>query len=70
MDDADLAIDLQADWADVRGLDVFYARGGKLFRLPFARQGERLVAGGTVELADFTDLTFRAVPAPLEALQW
>ena len=64
VDDFNMAIDLRADWADVHGTDVYYSQGGRLFRLPFARQGERLVAGESVELADFSDLTFRAVLAP------
>lgn len=68
MDDVDLVIDLKADWADVRGADIFYSQGGKLFRLPFARQREDRVAGVAVELADFSELTFCAVLAPQEAL--
>ena len=68
--DVDGTIDLKADWADVRGEDVFYARAGKLFRLRFVRRGKKFVSGAAEQLADFDNLTFTAVLPPDWARQW
>lgn len=69
-DDAGGEVDLQADWADVRGGEVFYAQAGKLFRRPFTKRGKMLADQAAVEIADFTDLTLTAVLPPDWAKQW
>jgi hypothetical protein len=59
-------IALKADWADVRGSDVLYAQGGKLFRMS-TRHGRPARA---VELADFSAMKFEEMEAPDWAKTW
>jgi hypothetical protein len=64
------SMDLQADWADCRGKEVYFSRGGKLFCLSIPRMVRDLGAAPVRELADFTDMTFEPVEAPAWAAKW
>jgi hypothetical protein len=56
---------LRADWADVRGEDVLFSDGGKLFRLSSAGR-----LGRIIEIADFSAMKFEEITAPDWAKTW
>ena len=57
------------DW-DKRNGDLLYAASGKLFRVKHGGDPHGFSAQRTIELADFNQMTFKAVKAPKEALVW
>lgn len=57
-----------ADW-DNNG-DLLFARGGALFRLPYAKQIENFAVDKAKEIADFSTLKFEEKMPPKEALTW
>jgi hypothetical protein len=69
-DDIGCFVDLMADWADVRGDDVFYSQGGKLLRMRVRKSGEQMEGGPEVELGDFTEMKFEPIEAPAWATKW
>ena len=57
-------IDLHADWAAVRGQDLFYSQGGRLLHTRPVRTGGQLGCEPPVEAADFTAIRFQRVVSP------
>ena len=64
------AAELNADWAEMRGNDLLFSRGGKLFCRTSRKVAKRLVYDGPREIADFGDMTFEPVEAPGWAKTW
>jgi hypothetical protein len=69
-DDLGSFVALVADWADVRGEDVLYAHGGRLFRIRVAKRGKQIECGQPIELDDFSDMKFEPIEAPAWATKW
>ena len=66
----DELIDLKADWAEVRGKNVFFSQGGNLLAMRIVIRGNHVSYGPTLELADFSDMKFEPLKPPDEATIW
>jgi hypothetical protein len=58
------AQELQAEWADAYGDRLYFSHGGRLLTADQSRPSEPTV------LADFTDMQFEKVVAPISAREW
>ncbi len=63
-------LNLEADWAEVRGGRVLFSQGGKLLSMNVSKSKRGFDIGTPVELADFSGMIFEAVEAPSWATKW
>ena len=61
---------LNADWAEMRGNDLLFSQGSKLFCRTARKVAKRFVYEPPRQLADFSGMKFEPVEAPGWATKW